>query len=780
MSTRFGHCMRFVLRVLLACVLAGSRSGFCQLPDEPVAGAVQVSNGMIFRGMCSPADTFDDALPMRLELREIDQGYRRILVSTRHSEPPVVNPNDWPNQTFVIPQQRTGARPIPDVIGAPQKTPFDASGQSTIRLRMPGNRVEEIRVGVSKINELFAEIRGLTHNWEYKVPLNTFPTGTLYPGFLERVEEFDTNPFRRLELARILMKADRPTEAAVLLDRSYNDFPELRKQEEELTQGLRTQLAREALEQIRKRHAAGQREFVKHAARVFPEKNLVPVVVVQVRQLGEECREAERRVDRILARLSATQSRIVDEEQRRQAMEMINVLRSELTPHGLDQLAAFELLADADDTPPESEVALAISGWLIGAENAVRSLSEAWGLFRTRERVLDFLRSDDSETVWRDTLLSEIRSTEGLGVDRLAAMIGHLPPARPVPLSGLGAAAETFSLTGDATTAGCQGLVPPEYSTGRSYPLLIAFPPESLTAEATIDFWRQPAELNGWIVVVPELYDRNTVSYDASADQHRRFLNLLRRLKHGLRVDDNRVVIAGHGMGGEAAVDLATSHPDLFAGVASIASPGRRLFQWTAHNDMHLPWYVVIGTRQHLWRDRSGLLYAKLFRLSDQRAFLNALLVKYPERGFESYFEELPSLFDWMSRCERRVWPERIDAVVTRSTDTRWSWLTLDTIEPRFVSMDGPSTWDQRPRGTGTISARMTSANAFLLRTLPGDASLQLNPNIPGLDVEQPITIVAGRTRMKINYAPDIADLLTTYRRTGDRKRLCFMHVDIR
>jgi pimeloyl-ACP methyl ester carboxylesterase len=754
---------------------------YAQRKDEPVPGAVQFSNGMILRGMCSSVKTVDDAFQQRLELRMIDQGYRQVYVSIRHSESPVVNPNDWPNLSFTIPHRRTGARPMAEVIGAPHSTPFDSKGVSTIKLRMPGNRIEEIKVGVSKINELFADVRGLTHDWNYRVSLRTFPMGTMYPGFLERVNKFNTDPFRRLELVRILMKAERPVEAGALLDQSYRDFPELKKQQAELDKGLRSLLAEQLLDQIDRRHAAGQFELVRYMTRMFPRENLIPLVVVKVQQLSDQCEQNDRRIASLKTRLAEVRSEIQDDARRQQATEMLNALLPALDAHSLDRLAGFELLADAEQISPESQIALAVSGWLIGAEDSIRSLTEVWGLFRCRELLMDYIRTAPEEVTLRNALVADLRETEGVSVDRLASVIRFVPPATPVPLAGDTSSINgaQFQLPGNDQTAGCIGLVPPEYSTSRSYPLIVAFPPASLSPKFAIEFWGPLARLNGYIVAVPELYDTEAAKYDASAEQHVRFLKLMTRLKHSLAIDDRRVFVVGHGMGGEAAVDMATSHPERFAGVVPIAAPGRRQFQWTARNDVKMPWYIVLGGRQNQWLDRSGFLLSKLFRLSEQRTFSDAIFVKYPERGFESYAEEVPSVFDWMSRYQRNTWPDRIEAVTVRSTDTNWSWLKLKDIQSRFVSLDQPHQWNDAPRATGTISARLTQNNAIILRTLPGTASICLNPNLPGIDLQKPITILSGRHRQTVNYDPDIAHMLNEYRNTGDRDRLCHMRIAV-
>ena len=331
-------------------------------------------------------------------------------------------------------------------------------------------------------------------------------------------------------------------------------------------------------------------------------------------------------------------------------------------------------------------------------------------------------------------MLDQIRSQEGFGIERLASLLQYLPPTLPISMED--ATEETpgqFATADEDDTAGCLGRVPREYVATRRYPLIIAFPREGLSAADTIQWWERAADRDGYIVVVPSLYPETAGNYEASASQHRRLLNLLRRLKTRLAIDDDRVFIAGHGIGGEAAMDIATSHPDLFAGLVSLAGLGRKHLQWTAQNSPSLPWYIVVGSRQPHWYPRIGPLLEKLFRRTADRGrmtFCDALFVRYDERGFESYSEELPNLFRWMNLQKRAGLPDRINATTLRSTDRSWFWLQLDAIPERFVGMDEPSAWSDQPTANGPVVAEI-SGNRVRFRSLTTGGTLLLSPDLP-------------------------------------------------
>ncbi len=175
--------------------------------DNPVAGAVRVENGMIYRGMCERVTSLaPDGRDERIELRMIDQGYRRVYVASQNSDPVVINPQDWPNLSFKIPRRATSRKPIPDVIGVPEISEFSPEGLATVQAETCDGVRREIQVAVTELNELFATVTSLTHNWQYRIPLNAIPPNSCirHPesgaGILHQ-------SWRRLEIVRMLMKA---------------------------------------------------------------------------------------------------------------------------------------------------------------------------------------------------------------------------------------------------------------------------------------------------------------------------------------------------------------------------------------------------------------------------------------------------------------------------------------------------------------------------------------------------------------------------------------------
>ena len=73
-------------------------------------------------------------------------------------------------------------------------------------------------------------------------------------------------------------------------------------------------------------------------------------------------------------------------------------------------------------------------------------------------------------------------------------------------------------------------------------------------------------------------------------------LGALRDACRRFSIDTDRVFLTGHGMGGDAAWDIAIAHPDLWAGVIPIVAAGRSsIVGRYAKNARYVTWYFVAG-----------------------------------------------------------------------------------------------------------------------------------------------------------------------------------------
>lgn len=90
-------------------------------------------------------------------------------------------------------------------------------------------------------------------------------------------------------------------------------------------------------------------------------------------------------------------------------------------------------------------------------------------------------------------------------------------------------------------------------------PLMIALHANAATAQASVDFWR-PAAADGWLVAAPQSSQamwRGAYIWDDRETTEQEIVRHFGSLNEQYAVDINRVVLAGHSMGGEMAVWLA-------------------------------------------------------------------------------------------------------------------------------------------------------------------------------------------------------------------------------
>jgi len=766
------------LSILLQTLLLVQNLKIQEAPRAvPVPGAVRLPSGILLKGMVSNTRGLDPTQPRQLlELRNIDQEFRQYDVSSRIGEQPVPDDKAIPDLEFTI-RRAHGRVRMPHSIGVPQMSAFDLNGEADVVLWLQQGKTENIRIGVTRINQNRVMITSLTHNWTFGMALSALPDNALYPGLLEKAVGFQEGGVR-LNMAGMLTDAGRVKAAGMLLDNVAETFPDLAPQVQKSREILRKRTANRILEELQRRLASGQPAKAEARARLFPKNNLTPQVRVSVQDLITDYESLKRRVAEATAVLRQLVGEFEDPGQKQQAREMIGALLSDLDVHNVDRLTTWELLAADSTTPADESLSLAVSGWLLGADNAIDGFAECHGLFQIRQSIADFVALDESDEIARGALTRRMAKREGFTVDRVAALIRQMPPPfvlmpRPADDGSL-----RFHVPQTIDGLRCTGIVPSEYTTTRKYPLVIAVPRQGISTEDTIQWWAGQANRFGFIVAVPEVMPQNSDQYSADATVHSQMLKLIRQLKLGLQVDDNRVFIAGHGVGGDIAMDIASSHPELFAGVVSLAGLGRHHLQWSAHNSADLAWYIVVGERQHAWFQRMDILLKRLFtRISGIKRFCNVVLVRYPERGFESFSEELPAIFEWMNSTVRDPWPTKIRGRTMRSTDLSWGWLRLNSLPERFQTLEAPTTsTDSIPR-YANIEASLAKNNAIRISKAPSGGVILLSSEMPGIDPTKKISIRGKGADQRIEFRPSLRDMLDEYARTGERSRLVQMKV---
>lgn len=160
--------------------------------------------------------------------------------------------------------------------------------------------------------------------------------------------------------------------------------------------------------------------------------------------------------------------------------------------------------------------------------------------------------------------------------------------------------------------------VPSSYDASRSAPIIVSLHGLGRSYDWLMGYhgFLDQAEAGGYIVVTPLGYTRRgwfgsrpTESKQDADYSEQDVMNVLQLVRDELNVDDNRIYLWGHSMGGAGTYHIAAKHPDLFAGlgVAAPAPLADAPMEETLDKIKHLPIFVLQGdedglvTRTRLW-----------------------------------------------------------------------------------------------------------------------------------------------------------------------------------
>jgi hypothetical protein len=301
-------------------------------------------------------------------------------------------------------------------------------------------------------------------------------------------------------------------------------------------------------------------------------------------------------------------AKIADENGRRLAEEFAREIAAELNEDAIKRLASFERLLDDTAMTPDQKAALAISGWLVGANHATDNFQVAVSLARVRDQVRAYLRDPLPQN--RSTAAAELRDMEGATVERVAQILKLMkPPLETSNEAERGPGQYELSVTGTANESDFRYVVqlPPEYDPLRHYPTIVVLPDDGVSIAQVLDFWAGPADKDkggdrlgqatrhGYIVIAVEWRQPHQFSYEYSPREHLAVLGTVRDACRRFSVDTDRVFLTGHGIGGDAAWDIAIAHPDVWAGVIPICAVADRYVKRYADNAKYVAWYFVGG-----------------------------------------------------------------------------------------------------------------------------------------------------------------------------------------
>jgi len=716
----------------------------------------------------------------------VDDGLRRTYVPQRR----VREVNEIAQrqlETIHVPQRvaESGHR-IGGVGPIVRITPFDQFGRRIFTMKSNDGPLHIIQ-GITEVTPAYTKVEGLQgrrpYVWEMRIATGSIPRARLSQILHGVVDQ--SNPNGRLKIVRLYVQSERYKDARQELEAVIQDFPDLKELDREV-RALRQMGSRRLLKEIQMRAEAGQHKYALWLLSGFPSENVAGETLQQVREIQAGYQNDLDRGKRILELMDEYIATIEEQSLKYRLEEVRKEIGEELNYNSLDRMEAFLRLAEDPKLTPRQKLALAVSGWLMGSNNAFDNLSEVLAVYDVRKLVAEYLGNPVKQE--RHFLFQKLEGMEGARPDLVAKLIAHMKPPLPTDKQDGFEGLYALQVPGlpDELDVTYHLQLPPEYDPLRKYPLIITLNGTGTTPEQQIDWWaggipeKGPQRLgqatrHGYIVLAVDWLKPYQRRYEYSAREHHAVLASLRDACRRFSIDTDRVFLSGHSIGGDAVWDIGLAHPDLWAGVIPIVAVSDRFCAHYWENAEYVPFYVVAGELDGDKMHRNARDLDRYLR----RGF-DCTLVEFHGRGHEHFYDEIQRIFEWMSYRRRDFFPGEFACSTMRTWDNFFWWVEASQFPER--SMVNPAAWPP-PRGTRAtvVSGKVIDDDRLNIKTGADQVSVWLTPDL--VDYQKPLRIIVnGRTVPGIaeQAVPNLKVLLEDARGRADRLHPFWSHVQVK
>ncbi len=746
---------------------------------------VKLKNKMVFRGATTPLKSMiidqkpkkedPDAIEI-FPILMITTPLERYFIPVRQQEEVNKKVDLSTLEGFKLPQTKLkgGGRLIAAIHGYVEKpSAFTSSGRRKLKIQLASG-IEEVEQGVTLITPQYLQVIALNFKWETAIATSSVPLDAL-DAMLRSASRSDTAE-DRLRIARFYIQAGLYQPAERELEIVRKRFSKSVVDVDKVMVALAQARAQEILSELKLRRAAGQHLFVYTAAKNFPAENVPPSVLREVRDLTADYEQAREKGEQIVAQLGELQGLLKKDLRVKEVAPLRAEISEKLNFSSLERLDAFSKLGADQQLKPDEKLALALSGWVVGSENAVTELDQALRFWHARLLLVDYLQSAPDAEADRKTILGKLDVLEGVGPERVAQMIPLLPPALEPAGAEPGKTVRIEVPPGKSGSAAAYWVsLPIEYHPAHSYPVIVALHSEQGGVLQEVEgFWAGSgdrigqSQRRGYIVIGPEYVGKDSQAlFDYGAESHHIVLAALEDARRRFSVDSDRVFLTGHHMGADAAWDIALSHPHLFAGLISISGAVDRYAKFYLENGRALPIFAVAGELDRNLFSRNALSFVKMMQQN-----FDFIYNEHKGSGPESFYSKIHTLFEWMELQKRPPPPKELDARTLRETDDRFYWLEC-TDQKRLQDVD----WSREKQGgvkpvpvkavikqPGNIVSIKSGAAQYRLWLPRGEGLIDFSKK---LRVE-----INGAKRFNDFVKPDLGAMLEHLRLTGDRQQI--------
>lgn len=290
--------------------------------------------------------------------------------------------------------------------------------------------------------------------------------------------------------------------------------------------------------------------------------------------------------------------------------------------------------------------------------------------------------------------------------------------------------------------------LPTDFDPQQSYPLVVMLhgyggnPEEAMQAV----FGRGGAyQDQGFIVATP--YNRDNIGY-ANQLGEEDVWRVIQDVQQTCRIDDNRLYLTGHSMGGGGTLHLGMLHADRFAAIAAVST-------WSdlrhAENALNLPIKLCHGAADPLFSiEFPRTLFKRLKELGYRVEYEGYLDVGH-NAGDQAYRDG--RIFSWFSQFVRDPYPRRVLHTTTNPTCYGQSyWTRMEVLTEPYVF--------------GQLEAQVEEGNHIAVKTKNlSRFSLALSSGLVAMD--QPVEVVVDGVSCFASVPP--ADGSLSFARSGDR-----------
>ena len=799
-------------------IIALAISYFSSLPSICLAQAdrprvVTVDTGVQFEGevftvreLSTSTTSYNAYGSSRDNIVVITDGLRRVFIGDNH----VLNLGDSGQSdeiNFDIDQKSyNGSEGNGAFVGV---GPFNQYGhrQFSINVRLPDKTSirRTYTQGITKITPRYCVLKTLVGNptaplkqWTMHIATGTVPKNVLRNVLLSRVKN-PNKPEEFFDIAYLFQQMGDYKLASEELRQIESKFPGLKEQIRDQRDKIGQLKARQILREIDLRKDSGQFDLALQMAKVPAKERLAGEIKAEFDNVEADELAARKRVSqtRALAIELTKQVQNLSNEQIEAVNRFRDELETDLNRFNENRLAAYIRLANDISMPAQQKLALAISGWLLGSNNAIENLAVVQSMFVVRDFVREYL--DEATTAQRRTsILKELAILESGTPKILDAMIQQMKPIETAANveSYTGESAIEFTVEVPGTAANpepiqfrCMAHLPPQYNPYRKYPMIISLTGGTQSLDQNMEIWygkynqklkiRQGnAPRNGYIVVTVDWRVPGQTRWNHSGREHRVVLDALYRSLRLFSVDSDRVFLSGHREGGDGAYDIGISHPEHWAGILGFSGAfDKYINKYWDNIHVQLPLYCVNGQKDVVSISKMQFAINKWMRPK----YINPTIVQYIGRGNELFMEDLPFAFKWM-KGQKRPWPDRggfeFSCNALRPWDTYFWFYELNGIpDDRVVR---PELFNQTKKFNKVeISGEITSLNNFRLgpasMKINADSTLWLSPQFADLDEQIQIR---GRGSFKGSVTASPKIILDDVLRRADREHIYHAKVD--